>query len=75
MTKSRDGKLKKQVAGLLRRVVPFSDTVNQDLLHNFKRFVIILDALHYGAVHCLQAHGTRLRLGGIFGNIVDDPPS
>ena len=39
------GKLKKQVAGLLRRVVPFSDTVDQDLLHNFQRFVIIFEAL------------------------------
>ena len=38
------GKQKKQVAGLLRRVVPFSDTVDQDLLHNFQRFVIILEA-------------------------------
>ena len=69
------GKLKKQVTGLLRGVVPFSDTVDQDLLHNFKRFVIILEALHNGAVHCLQALGTRLRLGSIFGNIVDDPSS
>ena len=34
---------------------PFSDTVDQDLLHNFKRFVIILEALHNSGVHCLQA--------------------
>ena len=69
------GKLKKQVAGLLHRVVPFSDTVDQDLLHNFLRFVIILEALHDGSVHCLRALGMRLRLGGIFGNIIHDPPS
>ena len=68
------GKLKEQVAGVLRRLVPFSDTVDQDLLHDFQRFVIIFEALHNGAVHCLQALGMRLRLGGIFGNIVDDPP-
>ena len=54
---------------------PVSDTVDQDLLHNFQRFVIILEALHNGAVHCLQALGMWLRPGGIFGSIVDDPSS
>ena len=77
MTKSRDACTweVEEVASLLCRVVPFSDTVDQDLLHNFQRFVIIFEALRNGAVHCLQVLGTRLRLGGIFGNIVDDPPS
>ena len=60
---------------ILAQSSPFSDTVDQDLLHNFKRFVIILEALHNGAAHCFQALGMRLRLGGIFGNIVDDPSS
>ena len=61
--------------GMNTEIIPFSDTVDQDLLHNLKRFVIILEALHNGALHCLQALGTRLRLGCIFGNIVYDPPS
>ena len=67
------GKFKKQLAGLLHRVIPFSNTVDQDLLHHCQRFIIILEALHNGAVHSLQALGMRLRHGGIYGNIVDDP--